>query len=176
MFTNDTYPEPHVDMTFKNESDLPLQQGRFDWRSWAARRELQPDGGSAAVAECELPECSLTPWWPGIWRTITRTPGLRAAGRTVQPTPTLDSWRTSSTRSKASGATEVLGGRGPAAPMAQAVDEEKAYLHDVQGLVARDADAHGAAEVTGDAAQHDKAIADQVAAAFPAYQDPFMLD
>jgi glyoxylase-like metal-dependent hydrolase (beta-lactamase superfamily II) len=173
MFTDATYPaEPRVDVTFNGDFDLPLE-------------------GDVKVTLHELLHAGVS-----TTQTVAWIPALRAlvVGDLVhhkahawleggivdgKPVPDLASWKLALDELSAYHDAVVYGGRGEPAPVADAVQAERAYLDAMNVIVTKYVAGLGAAkaELSGPkAGEHYKQIVALAAQAFPDYRLPYMID
>lgn len=173
-FTPASYPPPPViDVTFSGSYRLPL-------------------GGGATVELRELAHGGVT-----TTQTVALVPALKAALvgdlvhhgahawleggiRAGKPDPDLGSWRAALDELAADyKGTVVYGGRGEAAPIEAAVADQKAYLERAEAIVREYVASLGPrrAELGGErAAEHHRELARRIAAAFPGYTLPYLLE
>jgi glyoxylase-like metal-dependent hydrolase (beta-lactamase superfamily II) len=173
MFTDATYPAlAHVDTTFHGDFDLPLE-------------------GGVKVSLHELAHAGVS-----STQTVAFVPSAKAlvVGDLVHPkahawleggivdgkaTPTLASWKQALDELSSYSGAVVYGGRGEAAPVQQAVADEKAYLDKMTALVTKYVQDLGPAksELFGaKAGEHHKKLADLAKAAFPDYALAYMVE
>ena len=164
-FTADTYPPlPKVDRTFGRELRLPLRGGEVQLRvlahaGAASTHTVAYLPAARALIVGDLVHHRVHAWLEG---------GIVAG----VPRLDVDAWVAALGELKAYRGATVYGGRGPAAPVAVAIAGQQAYLLEARAIVRAYVDALGprAGELDGDgAAAHHVAIAQRIAAAFPAH-------
>jgi glyoxylase-like metal-dependent hydrolase (beta-lactamase superfamily II) len=164
MFTDATYPaQPKIDLTFKGDMDLPLE-GPVKVKL----HELAHRGVSSTQTVAFVP--SHRALFVGDLvhhRTHAWLEGGIVDGKAL---PDLASWRLALEELRAFDGATVYGGRGPSASVAEAVDEEEAYLARIDALVAK-----YVADL-GQAKADPKQIASLAAKAFPDYAYPYLVE
>lgn len=174
MFTEETYPQlGQVDISFDDRYTIEMAGG--------GRVELH-ELGAAGVSSNQT--ISFVPSQKALvvgdllhHRTHAWLEGPVASG---SPRPDLKAWRTTLGELAAIAGDDSLvhGGRGPAAPLAQAVAEQQRYLEKAEEIVGNylAADASRAAAIQGPKAQeHFQSIQKEFEAAFPDYGLPYMI-
>lgn len=173
MFTEDTYPkEAKVDVTFRGDHDLPLQGG-----ARVRLHELSESGVSTTQTVGVIPAIGALVVGDLVHhRAHAWLEGGIAGGK---PSPDLAAWRRALDELLAYPGTTVYGGRGEAAPVADAVKEEKAYLTAMEALVTKYIADLGPlkSELSGpNAGDHYKKIAALAAEAYPTYALSYLVE
>lgn len=174
-FTDATYPpEAHVDQTFTGALDLPLEGG-----ARVELRELKNAGVSTTQTVAYVPASrSLV-----VGDLVHHGVHAWLEGGIVggQPRPDLASWQRALTELAQYPDATVYGGRGGAAPVAQAVRDQAAYLTKLEAIVTQyvaDLAAQGKKAELADPAlsgAHYDAIMKKAQEAFPGYGLAYMI-
>ncbi|WP_437288384.1 MBL fold metallo-hydrolase [Sorangium sp. So ce406] len=172
MFTEETYPpEATVDVTFEGAYDLPLEAGAV------ALRELDHAGVTTTQTVAIVPSAGalvvgdLVHYRAHAW--------LEGGLRDGQPSPDLASWRAALDELLEFDGLTVHGGRGAAAPVRAAVEEQKAYLTGMEALVERYVASLGErkSELAGpEAPSHHKKLAELASAEFPDHELAYLVE
>lgn len=175
MFTDETYPTlGNVDQTFSGSLDLALSGGAV-----VRLAELGAPGVSSTQTVASIPAVNalvvgdLVHHEAHAW-----LEGGIVAGK---PTPTIDGWLADLSEIAARfGADDpvVLGGRGAAAPLSQAIPAQIAYLQKADRIVSAYVEALGSrrSELSGpQAGEHFATLQKAFEAAFPTYALGYMI-
>lgn len=172
MFTAESYPpQATVDVTFRGSLQLPLEAGEVELR------ELVYPGVSSTQTVAWLP--STRNLLVGDLVHVKAHAWLEGGIVDGAPRPDVDGWLASLDELRAFEGATVRGGRGGSAPVAEAVEAEQAYLRRARALVKEYVDGLAArkAELLDErAAQHHRAIAERLAAEFPDYALPYLVE
>lgn len=170
-FTDATYPEEaHVDVTYEGSFDLPLEGGAEVHLETLAHPAVSTTQTVAhipalhALVVGDVVHHEAHAWLEG---------GIRDG----KPSPDLGAWRLALDELSAYPGTTVYGGRGDAAPVDQAVQDEKAYLTKMESIVADYvANVPDKSELSGPKAEeHYQASTALAKQAFPAYRYDYLI-
>jgi glyoxylase-like metal-dependent hydrolase (beta-lactamase superfamily II) len=168
MFTDPTYPkEPKIDLTFKGDLDLPLEGPvRVKLHELAHRGVSSTQTVAFVPAIGGLVVGDLVHHRAHAW--------LEGGIVEGKATPDLASWKLALEELRAFEGATVYGGRGPAAKVTEAVNEEEAYLDRMNALVAKYVADLGPAKA--EAGAHGKKIAALASQEFPGYAYPYLVE
>jgi glyoxylase-like metal-dependent hydrolase (beta-lactamase superfamily II) len=164
QFTEDTYPErPQVDVTFEDELTISSAGGpevvlhHLDYAATAPGHTVAEIDAVDALIVGDLVHHGVHAWLEG--------PIVEGA-----PQPDLDSWRNGLEALRRFDVATVHGGRGAAAPLGQAVDQQQAYLDEVERIVR---DELGPGEEPTE--ELNAELAGRIIDAFPDYEHGYMV-
>jgi glyoxylase-like metal-dependent hydrolase (beta-lactamase superfamily II) len=173
MFTEESYPAlAKVDITFRGEYSLPLE-GKVR----VTLKELSHPGVSSAQTVAYVPEAKalfvgdLVHHQAHAW--------LEGGIREGKAAPDLSSWDAALDELNAYPGATVYGGRGTAAPLQEAVAQQKEYLQRAGSLVSRYVTELGAkkSELSGpEAGKHHQALRARFEKEFPEYKLSYMIE
>ena len=176
MFTEATYPQPtQFDVIFEDTLDLPLSQG-----DTVHLQELHRPGISSNQTIAWIPSVSSLVVGDLVHPQVHAW--LEGGIVNGKPTPTLASWSQILRDLRASYGSvanaQILGGRGQAAALVPAIDEQLRYLAKADQMVTDYVKALGAkaSELQGDQANaHFAALQKEFEQAFPSYGLGYMI-
>jgi glyoxylase-like metal-dependent hydrolase (beta-lactamase superfamily II) len=173
MFTDESYPQQaKVDITFSKELSLSLEaSGKI------TLRELKHSGVSSTQTVAYIAESralivgDLVHYKTHAW--------LEGGIINGKPSPSLQDWKMALDELLSYEGAMVYGGRGEAAPVADVVREEKAYLDTMNQIVTQYVSSLGTkrSELSSNSAgEHYKKISQLAQDALPGYALPYMID
>src|SRR5215204_6118941 len=176
MFTEETYPQQAtVDETFSDTMSLELSDGKTVELS-----ELSKPGVSSTQTVAFVPELNSLIVGDLVHHKLHAW--LEGGSVNGQATPTIEDWIADLQELESTFAADpeptVYGGRGEPAPLAEAVDDQIAYLEKADQIVTDYVAALGdkTSELSGEkAGEHYAAIQAELAEAFPDYAFPDMI-
>jgi glyoxylase-like metal-dependent hydrolase (beta-lactamase superfamily II) len=176
MFTEETYPQQAtVDETFSDTETIELSDGKTVELS-----ELSKPGVSSTQTVAFIPELNSLIVGDLVHHKLHAW--LEGGIVNGQATPAIEEWIADLQELESTFAADpeptVYGGRGEPAPLAEAVDDQIAYLEKADQIVTDYVAALGdkASELSGpDAGKHYAAIQAELAEAFPDYAFPDMI-
>jgi glyoxylase-like metal-dependent hydrolase (beta-lactamase superfamily II) len=176
MFTEETYPKlGSVDIVFDQQYTLTLRGG-----ATVALQTLAQPGVSSTQTIASIP--ALRALLVGDLIHHRAHAWLEGGIVNGQATPKIAQWQANLKALKAQFAhqpgTVVYGGRGKAAKLAKAVDEQIAYLHKADAIVTRYIERLGdrKSELQGsEAGKHYELLQQEFEAAFPSYEFGYMI-
>jgi glyoxylase-like metal-dependent hydrolase (beta-lactamase superfamily II) len=176
MFTEETYPQQAtVDETFSDTETIELSDGKTVELS-----ELSKPGVSSTQTVAFIPELNALIVGDLVHHKLHAW--LEGGIVNGQATPAIEEWIADLQELESTFAADpeptVYGGRGEPAPLAEAIDDQIAYLEKADQIVTDYVAALGdkASELSGpDAGKHYAAIQAELAEAFPDYAFPDMI-
>jgi len=169
MFTEETYPaQARVDLTFAGELTLDLDAG-----TEVRLRVLDNPGVSSTQTVASIPALDAIV----VGDLIHHQAHAWLEGGIVEgaPRPDLASWRAALDELAVFGNATVYAGRGALTALDEALPAQQAYLAQVEDITRAYIAEHGADALLGsDAAAHQAAISERIAAAYPDHALPYM--
>jgi glyoxylase-like metal-dependent hydrolase (beta-lactamase superfamily II) len=169
MFTEETYPaQARVDITFDGELTLDLDAG-----TEVRLRVLDNPGVSSTQTVASIPALDAVV----VGDLIHHQAHAWLEGGIVDgaPRPDLASWRAALDELAVFGNATVYAGRGAVAALDEALPAQKAYLTQVEDITRAYVAEYGTDALLGsDAATHQAAISQRIAAAYPDHALPYM--